>query len=72
MFIDLNCFSQVRDVDNGTLVFSVSSGTVVSAKSQPPPELPPEPTAEGINFIRVYKLSDISFMSCTLNILKSN
>lgn len=28
---------------------SVSSGTVVSAKSKPPPELPPEPTAEGIN-----------------------
>ena len=51
---------------------SVSSGTVVSAKSQPPPELPPEPTAEGINFIRVYKLSDISFMSGTLNILKLN
>ncbi|XP_078317784.1 coiled-coil and C2 domain-containing protein 1-like isoform X2 [Crassostrea virginica] len=25
---------------------AVSSGTVVSAKSQPPPELPPEPTAE--------------------------
>lgn len=25
---------------------SVSSGTVVSAKSKPPPELPPEPTAE--------------------------
>lgn len=27
---------------------SVSSGTVVSAKSKPPPELPPEPTVEGI------------------------